>query len=590
MHDLKDTRPGLAALSFPLNVYAQLLLRQEGRVEHLHYGVFARPDEPVTAAQERAHDLLRHALPPPPARVLDVGAGLGTTLQQLREAGYEAAGITPDPAQVAWIRQRHGAATPVGCSRLEDLEPPARPYDILLFQESAQYVAPLDILAAADRLLHDDACLVVMDEFAFQRRGPDDAGLHLLAHFEALAARHGWRQELRLDLSAEVRPTLQYLATGLERLGPELAEASGVPVAEMAALQASARRYLQLHEGGVYGYALLRWRRSSRPRGGRWIRVGGGEQPAMSALFQSTFGRPMDAAEWNWKYGQGRGSGIGLLRDGQLLAHAGAVSRRVVDAGQDVLACQVGDVMVSPAARAALGRGGTMHELMATLLEEQIGWGRPHLHGFGFPNDRAFEAAAARGLYARVDGFTCCAWPAAPAPAGLGLRALNAEDLDAGSAPALQVDAWARSQARALAPEGCIVPLRDAAWLRHRYLRHPLHRYEVQIVEDAERGAQGVAVWRAGEGKLVLLDLVAAPADLGALIAAARERALALGFSVVETWITTSQLHRLQAAAPEGFASAPMPIALPANAHTPGPDPRSQQGRWFLLAGDADFT
>src|SRR5581483_12368105 len=93
---------------YPLNVLLHVLTLEEGDVRHLHYGFFEREDEPIGAAQERASARIFSELPPPPARILDVGSGLGANLARLLELGYDATGITPDANQVGMIRARHG--------------------------------------------------------------------------------------------------------------------------------------------------------------------------------------------------------------------------------------------------------------------------------------------------------------------------------------------------------------------------------------------------------------------------------------------------------------------------------------------------
>src|SRR6202022_2049667 len=81
---------------YPLNVFMHILMLEEGDVRYLHYGLFERGEDSIGVAQERSTDLLLAQLPPPPARILDVGAGLGTTLERLGQLGYDAEGITPD--------------------------------------------------------------------------------------------------------------------------------------------------------------------------------------------------------------------------------------------------------------------------------------------------------------------------------------------------------------------------------------------------------------------------------------------------------------------------------------------------------------
>ena len=128
--------------SFPLNVYAYLLAMESGvgDVVNLHFGWFDNVAEPIAVAQERATRELLAWLPTPPARLLEVGAGVGTTLALLLERGYDACGITPDGSQIDFMRDRHGKDFPVEPVRFEDMALPPEKFDGILFQESGQYI------------------------------------------------------------------------------------------------------------------------------------------------------------------------------------------------------------------------------------------------------------------------------------------------------------------------------------------------------------------------------------------------------------------------------------------------------------------
>jgi cyclopropane fatty-acyl-phospholipid synthase-like methyltransferase len=76
-------------------------------------------------------------LPPPPARLLEVGIGLGTTLARLREMGYAVEGITPDAVQAAAARGRFGERILIHTVPLEYFETDAR-YDAVFFQGLSQ--------------------------------------------------------------------------------------------------------------------------------------------------------------------------------------------------------------------------------------------------------------------------------------------------------------------------------------------------------------------------------------------------------------------------------------------------------------------
>src|SRR5687768_9739598 len=109
------------ALHFPLNAYALAIELQEGRVEDLHYGLYDDPAATLFDAQAHHPRYLLEPFPPPPARVLEVGFGLGGTFKTIAHRGYELDGVTPDPAQIA----RLAPNTSLFQSRFEDLPPNA---------------------------------------------------------------------------------------------------------------------------------------------------------------------------------------------------------------------------------------------------------------------------------------------------------------------------------------------------------------------------------------------------------------------------------------------------------------------------------
>src|SRR3954469_22188652 len=112
-----------------------------------------------------AVDLLsfvRANLPPPPARLLEVGAGNGELARTLADAGYEVLAIDPRPT---------GAG--VRSVSLHELDEPSGSFDAALAVTSLHHVDPLDgSLARLAELIRPGGLLVV-DEFdvaAFDER------------------------------------------------------------------------------------------------------------------------------------------------------------------------------------------------------------------------------------------------------------------------------------------------------------------------------------------------------------------------------------------------------------------------------------
>jgi cyclopropane fatty-acyl-phospholipid synthase-like methyltransferase len=236
---------------YPLNVFMHILTLEEGGVRYLHYGFFNRPDEPIHDAQERSTEMLLARLPAPPARLLEAGIGLGTTLDRLTRLGYDIEGVTPDAQQIAMVRERYGEGVRAHCTRFEDFAPGST-YDAVLFQESAQYIASDALFAKARELAPR---VIVLDEFASQPQ--EGSTLHDLAGFLAAATRHGFRLAEEVDVSAQAAPSITYFTDRFPRYADRIKHDLGLTDAHIAELIASGEKYRAAYDAGQYVYRVL---------------------------------------------------------------------------------------------------------------------------------------------------------------------------------------------------------------------------------------------------------------------------------------------------------------------------------------------
>jgi hypothetical protein len=248
-------RPLYHDFYYPLNVFMHILTHEEGAVTYLHYGLFASPDERIADAQERSTQLLLDRLPAPPSKLLEVGIGIGTTLARLTRLGYDVQGITPDAQQIAMVHRLHGQSVRAHCAAFESFDTPDR-FDLLVFQESSQYIDSETLFARAATLADD---ILVIDEFALE---PLDApGLHALDGFLAAAERHGYRVTEQVDLSQQAAPTMAYFESRIPEYRERLIHDLGLTDAQIDDLLTSGARYRDLYARGIYGYRLLRFQR-----------------------------------------------------------------------------------------------------------------------------------------------------------------------------------------------------------------------------------------------------------------------------------------------------------------------------------------
>ena len=156
------------------------------------------------------HDWVRSQLPPPPRRVLEIGAGAGELAAALRQAGYEVTAIDPG-----------GNADGVEQLALRELEAEAGAFDAAVAVVALHHVEPLaDSLAVLARVLAPGAPLIVdeLDVDAVDERAAAWLLVHNHEHEHATTP-----EALIADVRAHIHPLAQLrdaLAAGGFELGP----------------------------------------------------------------------------------------------------------------------------------------------------------------------------------------------------------------------------------------------------------------------------------------------------------------------------------------------------------------------------------
>ncbi len=570
-------------LTFPLNVYAHLMLLQEGNVTYLHYGLFQHGKTDLPTAQQFSTELVISRLPPPACRILEVGIGLGTTFSLLSRLGYEVYGITPDKQQIALAHKYLGDQVPISCQRLETFAADAESFDVMLFQESAQYIEPLVIFNKAVDLLAKSGSLLIIDEFALKRVDENAEGLHLLDDMIAQARRFGFELVEQLNLSEMAAPTLDYLLcmTAIHR--KRLIQDLDLSEAQLVQLDKSNRIYQKKYTSGRFGYGLLHFRKKTRPKW-RLRLLAQSQVPEMLTLFKKTFRHAMTPATWEWKYGSKYNREIGIWRNDQLIAHYGGIHRNILLFGQPQTAAQIGDVMVDINERGILTRQGPFFLMAATFLERFIGYGKPYLIGFGFPNERAMRVAERLGLYTEVGRMTEFSWQPLSKLPKWGSRLRLVENIDDSWAIKAVNECW-RQMASDL--QDAIVGVRDWRYVQRRYLSHPSQKYQIIVAKNRfGEKLNGTLVIRHEKDGCEIVDIIAPLIEIPLLITHARRLARLANRGRVYCRITENFAAHFTAA---GGVQQSINIRIPANAWTDGPNPEKLKNNWWLMSGDMDF-
>lgn len=305
------------------------------------------------------------------------------------------------------------------------------------------------------------------------------------------------------------------------------------------------------------------------------------DTPALLALFARCFNATMSADEWAWKYRFAPSAGMVCLDDNSIVAFNGGMPRDCRLGQEAFCAVQMGDVMVDPAYRGILTRRGPFYQVVQAFFSSSVGHDadHPYRYAFGFPNARHARLGNALSLYCQTDVIQQASWLV------LSRRRLRytARPLTADDAQTVE-QLWAAMRA---ALPGYAIGERGWQWLTHRYSKAPGRKYALWLViERFTRRPLGVCVLRRHASHMELLDMIASPHTMAAVVNVARHISARTGVNRLNAWVTPTVASALIATTPTLTDTDVVIPGSRVNGLEQGMEPA---GRWWLMGGDTDF-
>ena len=394
---IADSQTVWASLPEPFNFYRLVLTG-----DHLHFGLWSEDalDDDLEKAQERMFDCLLSFFPEPPADVLDVGCGLGLSALLLARKGYRVTAIAPSPELIGYACQVHadsGVDFQIA-GFLDDTTAgfAARAYDVILFQESFQYLHPLETAVRRARsLLRDTGKMIIGDEVCLDRTIQSQTSVHHRQDLTDALAEQGFRIQTRLEVRKRVLHTCHRIIDKFTSHHDAICQIMNTDdVSDRLAYFSNGwQNQLDWYTQGKMGYEIIVSRKDDVfIRGYREH-----DEDRILPMFQDIFDNPRTVEHWNWKYRNNPNGShhivVALSESGQLAAHFAGYPVRFfsADTQSDIPSIQGGDTMTHPAFRGS-GRGPTslLSRTAAYFYDKFCSGKVPFIYGFNTGTIRKF--------------------------------------------------------------------------------------------------------------------------------------------------------------------------------------------------------
>jgi len=200
-------------MHYPFDIYLKAL-QEEFNIENpsLHYGLIEDDNTSYKDFQVNSNNMIlgrvisNMNIDKP---ILEVGIGMGHLMSQLVYMDYDVIGICPDKEQIdntkEYIYNRYPTKKlNLECVSFENYSSYAQ-FGGIIFQESAQYINPMDIINKSAALLGEGGKLIVVDEFSTE----------LLPQIKVFAEEK-FRILEEIDLTIKASPSISILIKAIE--------------------------------------------------------------------------------------------------------------------------------------------------------------------------------------------------------------------------------------------------------------------------------------------------------------------------------------------------------------------------------------
>jgi cyclopropane fatty-acyl-phospholipid synthase-like methyltransferase len=333
----------------------------------LHFGYWEAEKEDIglEEAQQSATELLLKQLPKAPARILDIGCGLGATSQHLHNLGYEVVAIAPDKTAIDYAKAVNPGPHYFITGFLDDhpmLEGNEK-YDVVLMQESLQYFPEIQtVFSKIKKLIKDEnSRILICDEVSYDEATKEFSVVKQVEEIEKAFHNLGFYVDYHKMIGNEVAHTCTETLLRFEEKRQLLMDTIDDAGEHLDNYINGWRQQEKAYQNGTMGYEVWSLRLGEISTRNYQL----GDESKILETFNKTFNVSRSPEHWIWKFKDNPLGGpfTSLSWDGDKIAaqYTGYPLKMDIGDNRDVVVFQNGDTMVVPEYRGVgIGRNNLL--------------------------------------------------------------------------------------------------------------------------------------------------------------------------------------------------------------------------------------
>lgn len=569
-------------LKSPYNLFSLFLYSTIKYIWGLHSGIFNNHEDSILQAQKNSDAIILSYLPSYCNSVAYIGVELGNTLRSIRDFYPNVSSAIFDQRLKFLVSSKFGNNTNIfeTMDKIGEFACNHGLFQGVVVREALSKINLIDLFFTAQTMIEESGKLIFIDYFIEDSTDSNIFEYYTIDKLFTLADLFGFSIETSIDFSESAEKTLEIWVSWIEQHQSMILSMLSITDQGLVCILKNIKIKKQKLKSHEISYMLFSFFKG--PNFQLVVSQSKEEdRESILSLFADSFGYPMPEVLWAWKYKNGNGLAIVVLRKDRIVAHFGGHKRKLVFKDKVIDALQMCDVMVASEYRGYIDSNAPYSLAAVTFSKLFVGLNNKYQIAFGFPNERHERLMNYLNITKKISHLYEIEWSIENLQYSCPLTSICINAFNFKKYRPILENLWKKMSRDFY---GHMLGVRDADYINYRYIANP-NTYEIRLVFNLYGGfTYGLVIFKKLEDNILILDLIGEKSEFDKLILYIKAHANSIGFNKIYLWLAKNSILVFDNDSTAKFKLLNIPVVC--NRFSCLPDLKTD---WWITGGDIDF-